>query len=167
MTSFLDECKAYIGFDDDDAARLAALEPLLAPSFGTVCDAFYAAVASNPVTATILGDPGRAARLRVTLIDWMGSGLRGPHDDAFYQKRSRIGHRHVVIGLPQQYMFTAINVIRDTPIRRRTFPKWSLAYVGPSTYVQGLIQPMLAEPFTTAQTDKLVRLMREFAREGG
>lgn len=62
---------------------------------------------------------------------------------------------------------TAINVIRDTPIRRRTFPKWSLAYVGPSTYVQGLIQPMLAEPFTTAQTDKLVRLMREFAREGG
>ena len=112
MTSFLDECKAYIGFDDDDAARLAALEPLLAPSFGTVCDAFYAAVASNPVTAAILGDPGRAARLRVTLVDWMGSGLRGPHDDAFYQKRSRIGHRHVVIGLPQQYMFTAINVIR-------------------------------------------------------
>lgn len=112
MTSFLDECKAYVGFDDDDAARLAALEPLLAPSFGTICDAFYAAVASNPATAAILGDPGRATRLRVTLVDWMGSGLRGPHDDAFYQKRSRIGHRHVVIGLPQQYMFTAMNVIR-------------------------------------------------------
>lgn len=112
MTSFLDECKAYVGFDEDDAARLAALEPLLAPSFGAICDAFYAAVASNPVTAAILGDPGRATRLRVTLVDWMGTGLRGPHDEAFYLKRSRIGHRHVVIGLPQQYMFTAINVVR-------------------------------------------------------
>lgn len=112
MTSFIEEYKAYVGFDDDDVARLAALEPLLAPSFGTICDAFYAAVASNPVTAAILGDFGRATRLRVTLIDWMGSGLRGPHDEAFYQKRARIGHRHVVIGMPQQYMFTAMNVVR-------------------------------------------------------
>ena len=112
MTSFIEEYKAYVGFDDEDVARLAALEPLLAPSFGTICDAFYAAVASNPVTAAILGDPGRATRLRVTLVDWMGSGLRGPHDEAYYQKRSRIGHRHVVIGMPQQYMFTAMNVIR-------------------------------------------------------
>ena len=61
---------------------------------------------------------------------------------------------------------TAINLVRDAPIRSRTFPKWSLAYVGPSTYVQGLVEPMLVEPFTEAQTDKLIRLMHEFAREG-
>ena len=92
---------------------LAALEPVLAPHFTAICDRFYAAVASNPTASAILGDPGRAARLRVTLIDWMGSGLRGPHDEAFYQKRSRIGARHVSIGLPQHYMFTAMNVVRQ------------------------------------------------------
>ena len=113
MSDFFDECKAYVGFDAGDAATLAALEPVLAPHFTAICDRFYAAVASNPTASAILGDPGRAARLRVTLIAWMGSGLRGPHDEAFYQKRSRIGARHVSIGLPQHYMFTAMNVVRQ------------------------------------------------------
>lgn len=113
MSDFFDECKAYVGFGPGDAAKLAALEPVLAPHFAAICDRFYAAVATNATASAILGDPARAARLRVTLIDWMGSGLRGPHDEAFYQKRSRIGARHVSIGLPQHYMFTAMNVVRQ------------------------------------------------------
>ncbi|MBK7193734.1 MAG: hypothetical protein IPH80_14735 [Myxococcales bacterium] len=113
MSDFFDECKAYVGFGPRDAATLAALEPVLAPHFAAICDRFYAAVATNPTASAILGDPARAARLRVTLMDWMGSGLRGPHDEAFYQKRSRIGARHVSIGLPQHYMFTAMNVVRQ------------------------------------------------------
>ena len=43
----------------------------------------------------------------------MESGLRGPYDDAFYQRRSRIGRRHVQIGLAQHYMLTAMNVLRN------------------------------------------------------
>ena len=112
MSDFFDECKAYVGFGPRDAATLAALEPVLAPHFAAICDSFYAAVATNPPASANLGDPAPAARLRVTLMDWMGSGLRGPHDEAFYQKRSRIGARHVSIGLPQHYMFTAMNVVR-------------------------------------------------------
>jgi len=38
--------------------------------------------------------------------------LLGPYDDRFYEKRSRIGRRHVAIGLQHQYMFTAMNVVR-------------------------------------------------------
>ena len=56
--------------------------------------------------------PEQVERLRVTLIDWLSSGLRGPYDAAFSEKRSHIGRRHVQIGLPQQYMFAAINVVR-------------------------------------------------------
>jgi hypothetical protein len=58
---------------------------MMAPHYRAICDAFYAAVASNATAAAMLGDPGRASRLRVTLIDWMDSGLRGPHDEAFYR----------------------------------------------------------------------------------
>ena len=36
----------------------------------------------------------------------------GPWDDRFYDKRSRIGRRHVSIGLQHHYMFTAMNVVR-------------------------------------------------------
>ncbi len=43
----------------------------------------------------------------------MGSGLRGPYDLAFNEKRARIGRVHVRIGLAQQYMFTAVNVVRS------------------------------------------------------
>ncbi|MBK9030695.1 MAG: hypothetical protein IPL61_05045 [Myxococcales bacterium] len=112
MNDFFEECKAYVGFTDADSDRLAALPPVLAQHYHGICDRFYDAVAASPTASAILGDPARAARLRVTLIDWMDSGLRGPHDEAYYQKRSRIGQRHVVIGLPQQYMFNAMSVVR-------------------------------------------------------
>ncbi|MBP8809408.1 MAG: ATP-binding protein [Kofleriaceae bacterium] len=118
MTAFFDECRAYVGFGDEDSAQLAAIAPMMAPHYRAICDAFYAAVASNATAAAMLGDPGRASRLRVTLIDWMDSGLRGPHDEAFYQKRSRIGRRHVEIALPQQFMFTAMNVVRTAYLER-------------------------------------------------
>lgn len=113
MIDFFEDCKAYIGFGAADQAALAALVPVLAPNYAAVADRFYAAVATDRGAAAILGQHGRAARLRVTLIDWMDSGLKGPHDHAFYLKRSRIGARHVAIGLPQHYMFTAMNVVRQ------------------------------------------------------
>ena len=43
----------------------------------------------------------------------MSTGLLGPYDEAFYVKRSRIGQRHVEVGLAQHYMFTAMNAIRE------------------------------------------------------
>ncbi|MBL8626723.1 MAG: hypothetical protein JNK64_35870 [Myxococcales bacterium] len=141
MSDFFDECKAYVGFGPGDAATLAALEPVLAPHFAAICDRFYAAVATNATASAILGDPARSARLRVTLIDWMGSGLRGPHDEAFYQKRSRIGARHVSIGLPQHYMFTAMNVVRQ----------------GYAAYLARALPPAEAAPAVVA-VDKLLDL---------
>ena len=38
--------------------------------------------------------------------------LLGPHDEAYYELRARIGRMHVRIALPQAYMFTAMNRIR-------------------------------------------------------
>jgi two-component system, NtrC family, sensor histidine kinase HydH len=38
--------------------------------------------------------------------------LLGPHDDAYYELRARIGRMHVRIALPQAFMFTAMNRIR-------------------------------------------------------
>ncbi|MBL0215314.1 MAG: hypothetical protein IPQ07_15680 [Myxococcales bacterium] len=118
MSSFLHEAFRYVGMTPDDLARLAALHPLLAPHFADVADRFYAAVWADPKTAAILSGPEQVERLRATLIDWMSSGLLGPHDEKFYDKRSRIGRRHVLIGLPQEYMFTAMNVVRLAYQRR-------------------------------------------------
>lgn len=110
--TFLEELFAFVGLDDDDRARLAALHPRLAPEFAAVADQFYAAVLASPGAAAVLSGPSQIARLRGSLIDWMSTGLIGPYDERFYEKRSRIGRRHVGIGLGSYFMFTAMNVVR-------------------------------------------------------
>lgn len=112
MASFIDELLAYVQMSDDDLARLATLHPVIAPAFPDIAEKFYAAIWADPKAAGVLSGPEQVERLRRTLVDWMSTGLTGPHDEKFYEKRSRIGRRHVQIGLPQQYMFTAMNVVR-------------------------------------------------------
>ncbi len=108
----LEELFAYVGFGEDDAEHLRRLHPVLQPHFPEIAGQFYDALWANPTAAAVLTGPEQIERLRITLIDWMSSGLLGPHDDRFYEKRSRIGRRHVAIGLQHQYMFTAMNVVR-------------------------------------------------------
>jgi signal transduction histidine kinase len=113
VSSILDEMLVYVGFDAGDRERLSALHDRLAPEFPAIAVAFYDAVFKNEGATSILKGPEQIERLRVTLIDWMSTGLRGPYDGAFHEKRSRIGRRHVLIGLPQRYMFTSMNVVRQ------------------------------------------------------
>lgn len=108
----LDELLSYVGFDEDDATRLRALHPTLQPHFAEIAGRFYEALWANSGAAAVLTGPEQIERLRVTLIDWMSTGLLGPYDERFYEKRSRIGRRHVAIGLHHRYMFTAMSVVR-------------------------------------------------------
>ncbi len=112
MSTFLDAAFRYVGMTDADLACLVQLHPVLEPHFPMIAERFYAAVWTDPKTASLLSGPQQVERLRVSLIDWMSTGLRGPHDEKFYDKRSRIGRRHVQIGLAQEYMFTAMTVVR-------------------------------------------------------
>jgi signal transduction histidine kinase len=54
------------------------------------------------------------------LVAWLDQLLRGPWDDAYWESRYRIGRVHVRIGLPQHYMFGAMNVVR-TELARIAF----------------------------------------------
>lgn len=110
--TFLEELVEYTGFDADDAARLRTLHPILEPNFTDVAERFYDAVWKSPGASAVLTGPDQVKRLRSTLIEWMSTGLLGPYDDRFYEKRSRIGRRHVQIGLAPQYMFAAMSIVR-------------------------------------------------------
>jgi len=108
----LEELLSYVQLDDTDRTRLVALHAKLVPHMPAIAERFYEAVWASPGAAAMLSGVDQIQRLRVSLIDWMSSGLLGPYDVAFNEKRSRIGRRHVQIGLAQHYMFTAINVVR-------------------------------------------------------
>jgi len=120
VSSFLEEVIGYVGLDDRDKQLLRELHPRLAPHFPDIAARFYAAALGNPGSAAVLSGPEQIERLRCTLIEWMASGLLGPYDDKFYEKRSRSGRRHVQIGLQQHYMFTAMNVVRIAYIDKIT-----------------------------------------------
>jgi signal transduction histidine kinase len=113
MPAFFDEIKTYVGFGDADAAALRRFLPYAAPHFERICDHFYERILEDRGARTVLTEgESTVGRLKVTLAEWLQSGLEGPHDQAYYIRRSRIGRVHVRIGMPQQYMLTAMNVMR-------------------------------------------------------
>ena len=111
--TFFQSLKEYVGFTEASSAALRELHPMVQPSFVSIVDDFYAAIEAHPsANAAITGGPAQIERLKQTLIRWLDSLLLGPHDEAHYQVRARIGRVHVRIDLPQGFMFTAMNRIR-------------------------------------------------------
>lgn len=113
MATFLEDAKRYIGFTEADSEALKALFPHLKPYIPEVINHFYECVQAEPgALAVIQGGESQVERLKCTLREWLASGMIGPHGEAFYERRARIGRMHVHIGLPQVYMITATNVMR-------------------------------------------------------
>jgi two-component system sensor histidine kinase HydH len=110
---FFAEVTHYIGFGPEDSERLQAFLPKAMPHFERISEHFYERIVVHPQAhEAITGGDEQIARLKRTLVEWMRSGLAGPHDEDFCLRRARIGHIHVRIGLPQRYMITAMNVMR-------------------------------------------------------
>ena len=115
MTPFsvFQELLDYVGFGPADQAILRALHPGLAPEFPEVSELFYARILEYPPAREVL-ERGESSvgRLRHTLVGWMEGLFEGPWDEEYVERRARIGRVHVRIGLPQHYMFGAMNVLR-------------------------------------------------------
>src|SRR6266700_913309 len=105
--------KRCVGFTDDSSAALREFHPVARDQFAAIVDDFYATIDAHPeAQAAISGGAAQVERLKQTLLRWLEVLLLGPHDEAYYQLRTRIGRVHVRIGLPQTFMFTAMNRIR-------------------------------------------------------
>jgi len=111
--SVFHELQDYVGFGEPDRIILRALHPGLAPDFPEVSEIFYAGILEFPPARAVL-ERGETSvgRLKHTLVAWMEGLFLGPWDDAYVERRARIGRVHVRIGLPQHYMFGAMNVLR-------------------------------------------------------
>jgi two-component system sensor histidine kinase HydH len=111
--SFLQSLKDYVGFTDRSTRALQSFYPAALPHFARIIDDFYATSEAHPgARAAITGGSAQIERLKRSLIRWLDSLLVGPHDEAYFERRARIGRVHVVIDLPQAFMFTAMNRIR-------------------------------------------------------
>ena len=111
--TLLEELQRYVGWGAEDQAALRALQPVVKPQLERIATIFYDRILQHEEARKVLvGGESSVGRLRVTLIAWMDRLLTGPWDEEYFELRCRIGRVHVRIGLPQHYMFAAMNVVR-------------------------------------------------------
>ncbi len=107
------ELMRYVRWGETDEQALRAFHPVAAPRFESMADAFYERIlAHEDARRALVGGESSVGHLKVTMVQWLDALLSGPWDDAYWAQRERIGRVHVRIGLPQHYMFTAMNVHR-------------------------------------------------------
>lgn len=131
MWALFEDLKRYVGFTQEDEKLLRASHPRLEAHFADVAELFYARVLEHPEAAAALTRGEKSVgSLKVTLVKWMSELLMGPWNEAYVERRARIGRVHVRIGLPQHYMVSAMNVMRtsfdtlvDTREERRAIEK--------------------------------------------
>ena len=112
--TILEELKRYVGFSPADEACLRTLRPIAEPEFQRISEVFYDRILAHEGARKALeGGESQVGHLRHTLVGWMDELLRGPWDEAYFERRARIGRKHVSIALPQHYMFGAMNVLRQ------------------------------------------------------
>jgi signal transduction histidine kinase len=114
METLFAELKRYVGWSADHERALRTLRPRAQPHFQGIADAFYGRILEHEdARKVLLGGESSVGHLKVKLVAWMDRLLTGPWDEEYFELRCRIGRVHVRIGLPQHYMFGAMNVLRD------------------------------------------------------
>ncbi|MBI3864138.1 MAG: PAS domain-containing sensor histidine kinase [Planctomycetia bacterium] len=107
------ELQCYVGWTDDDAARVASVGALLDPHLPPLVDDFYAEISRHPdAQKVITGGEAQVARLKTTLVAWLQQLLSGEYDADYVGRRWRVGYRHVEIGLNQVYTNAALSRLR-------------------------------------------------------
>jgi len=111
--SLLEELKRYVGWSADDERALRSFHGPASARFAAIADAFYDLILRHEgARQSLQGGESRVGQLKITLRHWLGVLLLGPWGEAYFETRCRIGRVHVRIGLPQHYMFGAMNVVR-------------------------------------------------------
>jgi PAS domain S-box-containing protein len=106
------ELKRYVRFDDRDAALLAKFHSYASPSFPRIVQAFYDRIREHERAHAILTGEEQIVRLQRSLLGWLSRVCLGPHDEKYFEETSKIGRVHVKVGLPQEYIFSAMALIR-------------------------------------------------------
>lgn len=108
LTSY---AKSFAGLTPERESLLVEMRPAIAPSLVKVTDSFYATLATIPATAPFL--EGRVDALKQTHVHWLNGLFTGPFDVNYAKNMYRVGHVHVKVNLPVEFMAGAMALIGD------------------------------------------------------
>ena len=92
---------------DKDLKYLSAFQPYVEKNINDIIDSFYAVLGVDSSLVKIINEHSSVERLKVTLKKHIYEMFSGIIDEQFIQKRKRIAHVHVYIGLPTQSYLAA------------------------------------------------------------
>ena len=111
--TFFEEMKRYVGFTPEDERLLVAVGTGMDAYLPAMSERFYDQITQHPEAGKVFtGGQEQIDRLKRTLQVWAKRLFRGPFDEDYAAERYKIGVRHVLIGLPQRYMISAMGVVR-------------------------------------------------------
>ena len=92
---------------ETDLKYLSAFQPYVEKNINDIVDSFYAVLGIDSSLVKIINEHSSVERLKVTLKKHIYEMFSGIIDEQFIQKRKRIAHVHVYIGLPTQSYLAA------------------------------------------------------------
>ena len=92
---------------ETDLKYLSAFQPYVEKNINDIIDSFYAVLGVDSSLVKIINEHSSVERLKVTLKKHIYEMFSGIIDEQFIQKRKRIAHVHVYIGLPTQSYLAA------------------------------------------------------------
>jgi two-component system sensor kinase FixL len=108
------DLQSYVGWSDDDAARVGALAEVLQPHFTGLIDEFFQEISRHDAAAKVVtGGPAQIERLKQALRDWLAELFSGCYEADYVARRWQVAMRHVEIGLRQVYASAALSKLRS------------------------------------------------------
>ena len=112
MSDNIEVLKRHYYFTDEDALRLKELLPLAEEHQQRMINEFYDYIASQPETFAILSKQSTREKMGHYHSLWFLSLFQGVYDDAYLKNIKRIGHTHVRVGLPVNFVNAAMHRVR-------------------------------------------------------
>ncbi len=105
--------RTWVGFTEEDAQHLRRIAAFIEPHLPKIAKSFYEKILQDPqANAVLSGGPMQLQRLHRAMVRWLTEAFGGEYDKAFFERRSRVGHVHVDVNLPEHFMVLGMGFLR-------------------------------------------------------
>ena len=112
------DLQQYVDWNEDDHQQIAGIRDVLLQHSDLLVDDFYAEIMRHARSAEVItGGEEQISQLKSTLRQWLKQLLTGPYDHDYVVLRTKVGRRHVMIGLDQVYTNAAMSRLRNGMLR--------------------------------------------------
>ncbi len=108
------DLQAYVGWSEEDAARVERVALIVEKHIDTLIDDFYREIERHPEAVRVItGGQTQIKRLKGSLRTWLRESMQGRSDVGYVVRRWNIGLKHAEIGLNPAYTAAAMSRLRN------------------------------------------------------